>query len=138
MNQSPNQRRERERQVRAEHVEAAVREVDDAHDPEDQRQAAGDQEQQQAVLDGVQALDEEGGEVHAASASEACRQPRTGGGRGVRPAVRGTSQPPARSELAAARRVGERLDRDADELVLVALDLAQVDVLHRVVRLAEA
>ena len=64
-NQSPNQRREREREVGAEHVEAAVRQVDHAHDPEDQRQPAGDEEQQQAVLDGVQALDEEGGEVHA-------------------------------------------------------------------------
>ena len=35
-------------------------------------------------------------------------------------------------ELAAARRVGERLDGHALELVVVALDLAQVDVLHRV------
>src|SRR5678816_2276736 len=35
-------------------------------------------------------------------------------------------------ELAAARRVGERLHRHRAELVVVALDLAQVDVLHRV------
>jgi hypothetical protein len=56
--------REREREVRAEHVEAAVREVDDAHDPEDQRQTARDEEEQQPVLDRVQALDEEGGEIH--------------------------------------------------------------------------
>src|SRR6186713_1340347 len=38
------------------------------------------------------------------------------------------------SELAAARRIGKRLDGDAAELVVVALDLAQVDVLHRVAR----
>ena len=41
-NQLAEPRRERERQVGAEHVEAAVREVDDAHDAEDQRQPAGD------------------------------------------------------------------------------------------------
>ena len=39
--------------------------------------------------------------------------------------------------LAAARRIGKRLDRDADHLVLLALDLAQVDVLDRVVRLRQ-
>src|ERR1035438_9130640 len=37
-----------------------------------------------------------------------------------------------RSELAAARRVGERFHGDGAELVVVALDLAQVDILHRV------
>src|SRR5450631_1353805 len=36
------------------------------------------------------------------------------------------------SELAAARRVGERLHRNRAELVVVAFDLAQVHVLHRV------
>ena len=35
-----------------------MREVDDAHDAEDQRQAARDQEQQQPVLHAVEALDE--------------------------------------------------------------------------------
>jgi hypothetical protein len=58
------QRRERERQVRADHVEAAVREVDHAHDPEDQREARRHEEEQQSVLNGVQALDEEGSEIH--------------------------------------------------------------------------
>src|ERR1043165_9297686 len=37
-----------------------------------------------------------------------------------------------RLQLAAARRIGERLHRDRAELVVVALDLAQVDILHRV------
>src|SRR6185437_11471774 len=38
---------------------------------------------------------------------------------------------------AAWRRIGERLDRDAFDPVLVADDLAQVDVLHRIVRLRQ-
>ena len=53
-----------------------MRQVDDAHDAKDERQAAGDQEQQQAVLDGVQALDEEGGEVQVGSTQDL--QPRAG------------------------------------------------------------
>src|SRR4029077_7394950 len=39
--------------------------------------------------------------------------------------------------LAAARGIGERLHGDAGVLVLQALDLAQIDVLDRVVRLGE-
>jgi hypothetical protein len=45
----------------ADHVEAAVRQVDDAHDAEHQCQAAGHQEQQQAVLQAVEQLDQEEG-----------------------------------------------------------------------------
>jgi hypothetical protein len=52
-------------QVGAQHVEAAVRQVHHAHDPEDQRQAGGQHEQQQPVLDAVEQLDEEVGEVHS-------------------------------------------------------------------------
>ena len=63
-NRYAHPRRKRIGHVRADHVEAAVREIDHAHDPEDQRQAARDQEQQQPVLDCVQALDQESGEVH--------------------------------------------------------------------------
>src|SRR6478609_3295337 len=43
----------------------------------------------------------------------------------------------ARAELAATRGIGQRLDRDADDLVVLALDLAQIDVLHRVVCLGQ-
>jgi len=56
--EAAGQRRQRERHVRADHVEAAVREVDDPHDAEDQRQPARDQEQQQSVLERVQELDQ--------------------------------------------------------------------------------
>ena len=55
---------QRPRQVSAEHVEAAVREIDHAHDAEDQREACGQHEQQQPVLDAVEQLDEEVDEVH--------------------------------------------------------------------------
>jgi hypothetical protein len=41
-----------------------VRQVDHAHDAEDQRQPGGQHEQQQAVLHAVEQLDEEGGEIH--------------------------------------------------------------------------
>src|SRR6266567_2382173 len=40
-------------------------------------------------------------------------------------------------ELAAARRIGQVLDRDADDLVLLAFDLAQVDVMDGIVRLGQ-
>ncbi|MDT4881174.1 hypothetical protein FQZ97_1170020 [compost metagenome] len=53
-----------ESQVGAHHVEGAMGQVDDPHDAEDQRQATRHQEQQQAVLDRVQHLDQEGIEVH--------------------------------------------------------------------------
>jgi hypothetical protein len=45
-----------------------VREVDDAHDPEDERQPGGHQEEEKAVLNPVQDLDEEEEEgIHARS-----------------------------------------------------------------------
>ena len=50
--------RQREREVGADHVEAAVREVDHAHDAEDQREPARDQEQEQAVLNAIENLDQ--------------------------------------------------------------------------------
>ncbi len=56
--------RERECEVRAEHVEAAVREVDDPHDAEDEGQAARDEEEQQPVLHRVQDLDEKDRRFH--------------------------------------------------------------------------
>src|SRR5437660_1592765 len=40
-------------------------------------------------------------------------------------------------KLAAARRIGQVLDRDAYDLVLLAFDLAQVDVVDRVVALVQ-
>jgi hypothetical protein len=60
----PEQRCERERHVRADHVKAAMGEVDHAHDPEDQREPRGHQEEQESVLNRVQALDEKGAEIH--------------------------------------------------------------------------
>src|SRR4030067_393009 len=50
---------QREAGVRAEHVEGAVREVDDVEHAEDQREADGEQEQQHAVGEAVQRLTEE-------------------------------------------------------------------------------
>ena len=64
--QVAEQRRQRPGHVGADHVEAAVRQVDHAHDAEDQRQAGGQHEEQQAVLQAVEQLDEEVGEVHGA------------------------------------------------------------------------
>ena len=63
-------RRQRVREIRADHVEAAVREVDDAQDAEDQRQAARDEEQQQPVLQGVEALDQKDGKVHSQASGQ--------------------------------------------------------------------
>ena len=56
---------------RAQHVERAMREVDDAHDAEDQRQPNAEKEQQRGLRQCVQALrDQEREEVHAASVHE--------------------------------------------------------------------
>ena len=70
-------RRKHEREVGADHVEAAVRQVDDAHDSEDQRQPARDEEQQQPVLDPVQELDQEGSDVQANPSASAAGGPST-------------------------------------------------------------
>jgi hypothetical protein len=70
----PAEHREREaarpgrdpvREIGAQHVEGAVREVDHAQDAEHERQPGRDQEQHEPVLHGVQELHGEGGEVHA-------------------------------------------------------------------------
>ncbi len=50
--------REPKRQISANHVEAPVGQIENAHDPEDQGQPAGEQEQQQPVLDAVEELNE--------------------------------------------------------------------------------
>ena len=50
--------RELEREIGTDHEEGAVGEIDDAHHPECQREAARDQEQQHAVLHAVEELDE--------------------------------------------------------------------------------
>ena len=54
--EASGQGREGGREVGADHVERAVRQVDQVHDAEDQRQAGGEQEQQQSKLQTVQAL----------------------------------------------------------------------------------
>ncbi|MNE49104.1 hypothetical protein D3C80_1436020 [compost metagenome] len=51
-------------QVGADHVQGAVGQVDDVHDAEDQRETAGDQKQQQPVLQTVHGLDENAGQLH--------------------------------------------------------------------------
>ena len=112
---------QREGHVGADHVEAAVRQVDDAHDAEDQRQPAGHEEQQQAVL-------------HARSGTGRGRWRRSMA-QGARDATAGRGRPdPGGLQLAAARRVGQRLDWPRRSPCSPPLDLAQVDVLHRVVR----
>ena len=51
--------------IGADHEQRAVREIDDAHHAEDQREAAGDQEQQEPVLHAIEELREEAGQTHA-------------------------------------------------------------------------
>ena len=53
------------RAVRAQHVQRAMREVDDARDAEDQREAGGDQEQRRRRRQAVQQLEEKRRERHA-------------------------------------------------------------------------
>ncbi len=48
--------REGRGEIGADHVERAVRQIDQVHDAEDQRQPGRQQEQQQAELQAVQAL----------------------------------------------------------------------------------
>src|SRR6185312_10039345 len=54
---------QREGEIGPHHVEAAMGEIDDPHDAEDEREPARHQEQQQPILHAVQHLDEE--EDHA-------------------------------------------------------------------------
>ena len=56
---------ERDRRVEPEHVERAVREVDDARDAEDQRQAAADQEQRRRRRQAGQDLQQRRRKIHA-------------------------------------------------------------------------
>ena len=49
------------RQVSADHVKTAVRQIDDAHNAKNQRQAASHQEQQEAILQAVEELNQEEG-----------------------------------------------------------------------------
>jgi hypothetical protein len=69
--------RQRPGQVSAQHVEAAMRQIDHAHDAEDQRQAGGQHEQQQPVLHAVEQLDEEVGEIHGDSSRATGEQQQT-------------------------------------------------------------
>src|SRR4029079_9682656 len=57
--------RRREREIGADHVERAVREVDEVHDAEHERQPRRHQKQRHAELQAVQELLEDEGEVHA-------------------------------------------------------------------------
>src|SRR3972149_2949614 len=68
--EAAGRRDQREARVHAEHVEGAVREVDDVEHAEDQREPDGEQEQQHAVGEAVQRLTEEvGDEGHGREAS---------------------------------------------------------------------
>ena len=54
-------------EIGAEHVLHAMRQIDEVHHAEHQRQPRGDQEQQHAELQAVERLDDEEGEGHSAS-----------------------------------------------------------------------
>ena len=54
-------------QIGAQHIKAAVRQVNDAHDAKNKRQAGGQHKQQQTVLHAVEQLNQKSGEVHAES-----------------------------------------------------------------------
>src|SRR5258708_36275257 len=55
---------EHHRQIGAEHVLDAMREIDEVHHAEHERQARRDQEQQHAELQAIECLDDEEGEGH--------------------------------------------------------------------------
>ena len=75
---------------RAQHEERAMREVDDAHDAEDQRQADAEEEQQRGLRQRVDALrDEEGEEVHQRQCCSSSASPREAVGRRRRSVVVG-------------------------------------------------
>ena len=66
---------ERIRAVDAEHVERPVREVDDARDAEDERQAGRDEEERRRAGEAVQELNDEAREVHrrpSSSGDQSC------------------------------------------------------------------
>ena len=69
----PQCARHQEGHVGADHEQRAVGQIDDAHDAEDQRQPAGDQEQQQAVLQSIEELREQSWKVHAHCAAGDCQ-----------------------------------------------------------------
>ena len=54
-------------QIGTQHIERAVGEVDHAEDAEDEREAARDQEQHEAVLNAVQQLNAKGEKIHEAA-----------------------------------------------------------------------
>ncbi len=64
------------RQVGADHVERAVRQVDEVHDAEHQRQPGGHQEQHDAELQAVQQLLEDEDQVHAQEHKKGAVAPR--------------------------------------------------------------
>ena len=66
---------DQERHVGTDHEQRAVRQVDDAHDAEDQRQPAGDEKEQQAVLDSVEELCEQAREIHAVRRRRRAKSP---------------------------------------------------------------
>ena len=54
--EAAGERREGRGEIGADHVERAVRQIHEIHDPENQRQTGRQQEQQQAELEAVQEL----------------------------------------------------------------------------------
>ena len=82
--QAAGARRNPVREIRAQHVERPVREIQHAEDAEDQRQSARDEKQQQALLDSVQDLQGKKGKAHftiaqpnAGSSASFCAMPMT-------------------------------------------------------------
>ena len=73
----------RDREVGAQHVERAVREIDDARDAEHDRQSGGDDEQRGRAGQPVQRLHEEEGEIgHAIALASDPSSPGCRGGEG--------------------------------------------------------
>src|SRR6266849_7305358 len=109
--------------------------IENAHNSEDQGETAGEQEEQQPILDAVEQLNE-----------EFQSQPLVRTQRALPVSISQTSSPVGKStarqpsrlfHAAAPRRILKRLVRHSDHLVLRPDDLALVDVLDRIVRLGE-
>src|SRR5882672_2412981 len=68
--------RQRVREIRRQHVEGPVGEVDDARDPEDEREPRRDEEEEHRVGEAAQQLDEEEGHERRASPPPLTRRSR--------------------------------------------------------------
>ena len=121
-------------EIGAQHEERAVRQVRDPHQPEDQREAGGQQEQQAAERD---AVDRQQPEIHARRSLRGRPPDRSALQRRIVARVDRLRQEPllvVGPELADVR-VG--LDRRVDELAVLALAAADVEVADDVAEMVE-